>query len=198
MFCFSGRNHKICDSVFSRNKSFLWSQNLCVRIFLAKQTKNLFVLLFTFVNRPSVLGIQIRHLKSYRSTSAKKIWVVDPDQYPDRIRIKLGSWIRFAIRIGIQESKNDPQKWKKVNKFNFLKCWMFCFEGSRLLLEACMSFMKTYGKVNCNFGSKRRKKFFSCTYFSFHFWYQYPESRLDPDPHSYPDPDLMKPDPQHC
>ncbi len=31
---------------------------------------------------------------------------VDPDPYPDWIRIQLGPW----IRIRIQEGKNDPQK----------------------------------------------------------------------------------------
>jgi hypothetical protein len=30
--------------------------------------------------------------------------------------------------------ENMTHKNKKVNKFNFLKCWMFSFEGGRLLL----------------------------------------------------------------
>jgi hypothetical protein len=42
---------------------------------------------------------------------------------PDWIRIQWGLWI--------QEDKKSPQK---VNKFNFLKCWMFFFERRRLLL----------------------------------------------------------------
>jgi hypothetical protein len=25
--------------------------------------------------------------------------------------------------------QNDPQKYKKVNNFHVLKCWMFSFEG---------------------------------------------------------------------
>ncbi len=198
MFCFSGRNHKIFDSVFSRKK-VLWSQNLCARIFLAKQTKNLFVLLLHLWTGLACLGDPDQAFKKLQIYQSQKIWVVDPDQYSDWIRIKLGPWIRFAIRIRIQESKNDPQKWKKVNKFHFLYCWMFCFEGYRLLLVACMSCMKTCGKVNCNFGSKDEKIFSAVPIFSSSiFGHQYPGSRLDPDPHSYPDPDLMNPDPQHC
>jgi hypothetical protein len=37
--------------------------------------------------------------------------VVDPDPYPD----SMGSL--------------DPQKYKTVDKFHLLKCWMFSFEG---------------------------------------------------------------------
>ncbi len=52
--------------------------------------------------------------------------VVDPDpsQDPAWIRIQWDLW----IRIRIQEDKNR----KKVDKFYFLKCWMFSFEGSPL------------------------------------------------------------------
>jgi hypothetical protein len=47
--------------------------------------------------------------------------VVDPDPYPDWIRIQRGpeSVSGFAIRIRIQEGKNDPEKEKTVNKFIF-------------------------------------------------------------------------------
>ncbi len=44
--------------------------------------------------------------KIYQQTS-----VVDPD--PD--------WIR------IRDGKNSPQKFKKVSKFHFFKCWIFSF-----------------------------------------------------------------------
>jgi hypothetical protein len=47
-----------------------------------------------------------------------------------RIWIKWGLW----IRIRIQEGENDQQTLKNVNKFQFLKCWMFFFERRRLLL----------------------------------------------------------------
>ncbi len=40
----------------------------------------------------------------------------------------------FRIRIRIQEGKNYPQKKKIVKKVHVLKCWMFSFEGWRLLL----------------------------------------------------------------
>jgi hypothetical protein len=59
------------------------------------------------------------------STSLAKIIVVssvvDPDPYPDWIRIQRGpeSVSGFAIRIRIQEGKNDPEKEKTVNKFIF-------------------------------------------------------------------------------
>ncbi len=36
-------------------------------------------------------------------------------------------------RIRIQKGKN-PQKRKKVKKYHVLKCWMFSYEGWRLLL----------------------------------------------------------------
>ena len=42
-----------------------------------------------------------------------------------RIRIQWGLW----IRIQIEESKNDPQTWEKVDKFHFLRCWVFPVEG---------------------------------------------------------------------
>jgi hypothetical protein len=48
----------------------------------------------------------------------------------DWIRIRWGQW----IRIRIKEGKNDPQKQKKVEKFHVFKCWMFSFQGWRLLL----------------------------------------------------------------
>jgi hypothetical protein len=51
--------------------------------------------------------------------------VVDPD--PVWVWIQWGPWIR------IQEGKNDHKK-EKINQFHFLKCWMFFFEGRRLLL----------------------------------------------------------------
>ncbi len=104
---------------------------------------------------------------------------------------KFELWIRISIRIGYglnwvpgsgsqsgfgsRRAKMTPKNGKKLITLHFLKCWMFCFEGYRLLLVACMSFMKTYGKVNCNYGSKRQKNFFSCTYFFFfHFWSSIP------------------------
>jgi hypothetical protein len=40
-----------------------------------------------------------------------------------------GSAFKLRIRIRIQEGKNDPQKYKKVQNFHVLKCWMFSFEG---------------------------------------------------------------------
>jgi hypothetical protein len=49
-------------------------------------------------------------------------------------------WVLFRIGFGIrnrirtQKDKNDPQKWEKNKKFHVLKCWMFFFEGWRLLL----------------------------------------------------------------
>jgi hypothetical protein len=54
-----------------------------------------------------------------------------------RIRIRIGTGFNqvrgsgsvFGIRIRIQEGKNDPQKYNKVQKFHVLTCWMFCFEG---------------------------------------------------------------------
>jgi hypothetical protein len=53
---------------------------------------------------------------------------VDPDPYQDPDSV--GSLDPDPkIRIRIQESKNYPQKYKKVNKFHFLKSWMFSFEG---------------------------------------------------------------------
>jgi hypothetical protein len=33
-----------------------------------------------------------------------------------------------------EEGKSDPEKYNTVNEFHLLKCWMFSFEGSRLLL----------------------------------------------------------------
>jgi hypothetical protein len=47
------------------------------------------------------------------------------------IRIRIGSGFNGVpgIAIRIQEGKIDPQTQKKVNKFNFLKGWMFSFEG---------------------------------------------------------------------
>jgi hypothetical protein len=33
------------------------------------------------------------------------------------------------IRIRVQEGKKYPEKYKRVNKFNLFKCWMFSFEG---------------------------------------------------------------------
>jgi hypothetical protein len=38
-------------------------------------------------------------------------------------------WSRSMFRIRIQEGKNGPQKYKKVEKFHALKCWIFSFEG---------------------------------------------------------------------
>jgi hypothetical protein len=39
------------------------------------------------------------------------------------------AWIQInlssRIRIRIQEGKNDPQKYKKVQNFHVSKCWMF-------------------------------------------------------------------------
>ncbi len=37
----------------------------------------------------------------------------------------------MRIQIPILQRKNDLQKWKKVTKFQVLKCWMFSFDGSR-------------------------------------------------------------------
>jgi hypothetical protein len=60
--------------------------------------------------------------------------VVHPD--PDWIWIQWfpGSGTGFTIRSGFREGKNNPQIRKKLNKFHFLKCWMFSFEGWRLLM----------------------------------------------------------------
>jgi hypothetical protein len=52
-----------------------------------------------------------------------------------RIRIRIGFGIigvlgygsRFVIWIEIQEDKNDPQKWKRVNNLIFFE--VFSFEG---------------------------------------------------------------------
>jgi hypothetical protein len=51
---------------------------------------------------------------------------VDPDPYSGLDLYSMGSG--YAIRIRIQEAKNDPQT---LNKFHFLECWswMFSFEG---------------------------------------------------------------------
>jgi hypothetical protein len=46
------------------------------------------------------------------------------------MRINLCCW----IRIRIQKGKNDHKKKKKVKKFHVLNCWMFSFEGWRLVL----------------------------------------------------------------
>jgi hypothetical protein len=37
-----------------------------------------------------------------------------------------------------KREKMTPQKLKKDNKFQFLKCWMFSFEGLRLLLYSSL------------------------------------------------------------
>jgi hypothetical protein len=61
---------------------------------------------------------------------SKRSSVVDPD--PDWIRSQSGPWIRIRIQKGKNDSQSQPKK--KVNKFKFLKCWMFSFEDLRLLL----------------------------------------------------------------
>jgi hypothetical protein len=59
--------------------------------------------------------------------------VADAYPDPDWIRIQCGPWIHnpygIPIRIRIKEGKNGEGKWKTVNKFHLLKCWMFSFEG---------------------------------------------------------------------
>jgi hypothetical protein len=52
----------------------------------------------------------------------------------DWIRIQWGPWVPVRIRIRIKEEKNGQEKYKTVNKFQLLKCWMFSVEGRRLLL----------------------------------------------------------------
>jgi hypothetical protein len=54
-----------------------------------------------------------------------------------RIRIWIGSGFNqvsgsvsgFGIQIRIQEGKNYPQKNKKIQKINVLRCRIFSFEG---------------------------------------------------------------------
>ncbi len=51
---------------------------------------------------------------------------LDPEYpHPDQI----GSGFSGGSLIWIQEGKNGPEKYKTVNKFNFLKCWIVSFEG---------------------------------------------------------------------
>jgi hypothetical protein len=47
-----------------------------------------------------------------------------PDPYPDSQSVS-----GFAIRIRIQKGKKGPEKYKTVDKFHHLKCWMFSFDG---------------------------------------------------------------------
>ncbi len=54
------------------------------------------------------------------------------DRDPDWIRIQWGSWI--LIQAGI----NDPQKYKKFNKFHFLRCWMFSLRAEVICCTWCI------------------------------------------------------------
>jgi hypothetical protein len=56
--------------------------------------------------------------------------VVDPEPYPDWIRIQWGAW--NCVRI--QEGKNGPEIHKTVDKFHLLKCWTFSFKISCIFL----------------------------------------------------------------
>ncbi len=55
-----------------------------------------------------------------------------------RIRISLSCWIRIRIHIQIADPDPGMQKWqkklKKGQNFHLSECWMFSFEGWRLLL----------------------------------------------------------------
>jgi hypothetical protein len=54
----------------------------------------------------------------------------DRFQHSDKISVV---WIRIGNDLvgcnRIPEGKNDPRKYKKVQKFHVLKCWIFSFEG---------------------------------------------------------------------
>jgi hypothetical protein len=55
--------------------------------------------------------------------------VLDPDPYPKP------DWIRIQWCSGSRSAKMTLKNRKKVNRFYFLKYWMFSFEGFlRLLL----------------------------------------------------------------
>jgi hypothetical protein len=73
------------------------------------------------------------------------------------------------------------------DKFNFLKCWMFSFEGWRLLLQLGRPLWRPRESGISNI--------FSCSFFPLILFIK----NLDPDP--YPDSLEMldpDPDPQHC
>jgi hypothetical protein len=97
-----------------------------------------------------------------------------------------GSGSRFAIRIRIQESKNDPQKKKKfiniIFVFSLLKAAGFSsFQGG---LEI--------SKLQCLV----KKDKFSFIFCSSKPWTGSRTGPLEmPDP--YPDPESINPDPQH-
>jgi hypothetical protein len=46
-----------------------------------------------------------------------------------RMRIQWGPWIRIRIRNPDPGGQKWPRKYKTVNKFLLLKCWMIVFEG---------------------------------------------------------------------
>jgi hypothetical protein len=52
------------------------------------------------------------------------VFVADPNL--------VGSGSGFAIRIWIQEGINDAKNRKKLNKYHFLKPWMFSFVNIHL------------------------------------------------------------------
>jgi hypothetical protein len=76
---------------------------------------------FAHIKKEVVLGCvdDAGNLFVYRilEQSAGKSSVVDTD--PD--------WIR--IQWGPSSMDPDPERGGQVSKFNFLKCWMFSFEG---------------------------------------------------------------------
>ncbi len=52
-----------------------------------------------------------------------------------RIRIRIGSGFNGIPGSGSRRAKNATQNQRKVNEFHLLKCSMFSFEGSSLLLQ---------------------------------------------------------------
>ncbi len=70
-------------------------------------------------------------------------------------------------QIWIQEGKNDLQKLKKINKFQFLVCWMFSFEGGRFPLKLGCSLWRPRDKIIAIFDQTKYLKNFSCIVFNF-------------------------------
>jgi hypothetical protein len=69
----------------------------------------------------------------------------------------------------VQDGKNDPTKIeKKVNKFHFLKCWIFFLRADGF---SCIGNPLRRPRDELQFLIEKTKKiiFFRCTYF-FNFW----------------------------
>ncbi len=102
----------------------------------------------------------------------------NPDPYEPALT--LFSWIRFRIRIGNVDP--DPKK-KKVKKFHVMKCWMFSFEGWRLLLYSLdVLHQRPRDKKTAIFNQK--KKIFSAVLF-YNCWSSKPWIRIRIDLNCY-------------